>query len=104
MITVEVSPTIIEQINEEPKTYWRAGLKHAIGVGSNGRFNVHPTERAAWVDRERRLNSGYFVRETLAPVEIGDRQAVDDLVKSLGFRIVEVLDETLTVVDSWRVE
>lgn len=105
MITVEVSPTIIEQINEEPVTYWRAGLKFANDNQHRcGIVNVYHSETAAWIARESRLAAGYFVPLLSAPEEIGDRQAVDDLVKSLGFHTVVVLDETLTVVDSWRVE
>jgi hypothetical protein len=104
VITVEVSPTIIEQINEEPKTYWLAGLKFRDNRPGNGTINVYTSERAAWVAREYWIGTGIFLPNLSAPAEIGDRQAATEFVKARGGHTVEVLDESFTVVDSWRVE
>ena len=104
MITVEVSPTIIEQINEEPVTYWRAGLKLPGNMRHNGIICVYTSERAAWVAREYWIGTGTFLPNLSAPAELGDRQATTEFVKAEGGHTVQVRDETLTVVDSWRVE
>lgn len=104
MITVEVSPTIIEQINEEPKTYWRSGLVPIAHATFRSAGAVHISENAAlvWQDYALRTWPNHYVgiRE---PSQI----TIDELnhcARIKGWHTVEVYDETLTVVDSWRVE
>jgi hypothetical protein len=102
--TIEISPAIIEQINEGPVTYWRAGMTLVPGWTSNGIMGCYLSEQAAWIARQRCLASGRYTPSSSAPIEIGDRQAVNDFAVSIECHKVEVCDETQSIVDSWMVQ
>lgn len=99
---IEISPSIIEQVNEEPTKYWRCGVKLTTPWFWNGvTLGVGETERAAWIQREKALASGHYV--SVGTPVASTREEVNAIAVEEDCTEVQVIDEAGSVVDSWRV-
>lgn len=100
---IEIAPSMIEQLSEEPKKYWRTGLMLVSLIRWEGEMGVLTTERAAWAVRELHLASGSYFADRRAPFAT-TKEEIDTFAKAKGATIVTVRDESLNIVDSWSVK
>ncbi len=104
--TLDISPTIIEQLAETPeeRLYWTAGVRHTLPVecyaSTLDRFD---SERAAWIAREQALRKPHAYAPNGYP-KSQTRSDVTQRAKESHCTTIEVLDETGAIVESWEVE
>lgn len=99
---IEISPTIVEQLKEEPTKYWIRGVSlNHFAARWNGKHVVYNSERAAWCARERAIASGLYFASSDEPYSMTREQVCASAIKHNA--AVEVCDETGKVVDSWSV-
>lgn len=100
--SIEISPLIIEQVNEEPTKYWRHGLLLISERRWNGGLVVFTTEQAAWIFREWAIKDPDY--KPIAYPYQSTRDEINAFAKKERCSEVRVRDEAGKMVDSWRVE
>lgn len=96
-------PVWFEMEDPEERKYWATGIKWA-GVATGVKsYLCFDSERAAWIHREKWMNSDGFI-EVLSDSPIPrTRIAVSNRALELDRRLVQVLSETGQIVESWTI-
>ena len=104
IIDEQISPSLIEQISEEPRLYWSAGLRvreEFYGTRSH-RCNVSTSKDLAWATRCALVNHPGYIAYSDEPIERTKEETLA-FARAEGYRVVGVRDET-GIVEEWQVQ
>lgn len=101
---IVISPSIIEQLSEDPTKYWAAGIRIVPRSPYITAYRYFSSETAAWISRERWLASYRHQCVIDSPPREVTRERMNEVARIDGVSKIVVEDESGTVVDSWSVE